>query len=322
MCQRIGAISNLLVDLTSYNIDFYKNSDIICGTFGRVYHASIPLHHDDKQFDCAIKVADADRIHSTSELKMFLFEIETQSSLKHPAILPIIGYSLPMFDQKEYSIISPYMSNGTVFDKFVRTGSPLSFDTKKALVIFGTAAGMAFAHQNNIIHRDLKPGNILLDSDYHPKITDFSFAKYFVEGTEDFVNSETMVGTPIYMAPEMFNDSISRTSNKVDVYSFAITLYEILSGQCAYSEEKSLTPFKIYRMVEQGVRPTINEKLISPIFSELLCRCWSGDPANRPSFIEIVKVFMNKRDEFFNQPGVDKNQLNAYITEATKDLKL
>lgn len=315
MSQHI--ISNLLVDLRQFDLD--EKEEITKGGFGSVYRVKIPFIHD-QPIDCAINITE-DGIYSISSVKQFLFQVECQSSLKHPAILPIIGYSLPLFGETAYSLISPFQPNGTVENLYLKQSTPNALDTKQAIIIFGIAAGMAFCHQNNIIHRDLKPSNILLDANNYPKITDFALAKIFVEGTEDEVDMESMAGTPLYMAPEVVSDEKAPISNKIDVYSYAITLYEIFSGKHGYFDKK-MNPITLMREVMRGLRPTIDDNAIPKIFINLINKCWSGDPDARPSFIEIVKDFMNRRDEYFNQPTIDKNALNNYIELATKDLKL
>lgn len=318
MSQR--TFSELLVDLQHFK--FNRENKIASSAFGNVYRASLPLFSFDQPIDCAIHVV-VEGINSVSVVKTFFFQIECQSSLKHPAILPILGYSLPLCGNKEYALISPYMPNGTVEDLYLRSKSPpTNFDTREAIIIFGIASGMAFCHQHNVVHRDLKPANILLDSNYHPKITDFALAKYFVEGTDGEVHMESNVGTPLYMAPELVLDEDASISEKIDVFSFAITLYQILTKKRGYDELENISYFKLIREVNRGLRPTIIEGSIPHIFSDLLDRCWNADPSVRPSFIEVVKDFMNRRNEYFNQPNVDLNALNKYIDEVTSDLKL
>lgn len=310
-------VSNLLVDLTQF--DLSNKQEISRGGFGQVYRASIPLFSHDQPIECALHTSS--NVEHTSGLRTFLFQIECQAFLKHPAILPIIGYTLPICGQKEFILISPFMKNGTVEEVYIRHPTSNVFDTKQAIAIFGIAAGLAFCHQNNILHRDIKPSNILLDDNNCPKITDFALAKVFVEGTEGEVDMETMVGTPIYMAPEMISDDRAPISNKSDVYSYAITIFEIFSRCHAYKGFTG-TPMKLMKdIVKGGLRPTIDDNIIPKAFVDLLNRCWSADPYDRPTFREIVKDYMDRRDVYFNQPDIDQNELNNYITEVTKDLK-
>ena len=94
--------------------------------------------------------------------------------------------------------------------------------TKKYICLLGISDAMRFLHKCGIIHRDLKPQNILVDSNFYPKVCDCGLSRCF--------SMTGQIGTPLYMSPEMFEDE-EHFGPAVDVYAFAILAYEIVTGK-------------------------------------------------------------------------------------------
>ena len=109
------------------------------------------------------------------------------------------------------------------------------------------------------------------------------------------------LGTPLYLAPEICSE-ISY-SYKVDVYSFGITMHQLITSQRATKN------FKIQDVIE-GVRPDIN-LVQSRKMRDLIERCWSGDPSTRPNFIEIVEEM--KSEELQRDFGANQEEISAYL---------
>ena len=161
-------------------------------------------------------------------LKELSHEIRVMATCNNSFILPLIGFT----ETKPYALLSELMQNKSLMNLIhtKKTSNHLSGDQKNTIAI-GIAAGMSYLHKLSIIHRDLKTANILIDNNFYPKISDFHLS-LFVE-TSDNLPQKNIVGTPAYMAPELFE--VGTYSNKVDVYSFAIILWEMETG---------LVPFK------------------------------------------------------------------------------
>ena len=138
---------------------------------------------------------------------------------------------------------------------------------------------MKHIHSHGLLHRDLKPSNVLLDEEHHPHLCDFGSSR-------SFSNEVTMTGLPpvtlYYAAPELCDEEVCY-SEKIDVYSFGMTLYEIVTGNLAL---RHLNQMQVPVFISRGKRPEIPESVL-PFMRELIERCWSQDPCERPSFEEI-----------------------------------
>ena len=137
-------------------------------------------------------------------------------------------------------------------------------------------AGLAAAHAKGVLHRDLKPANIMLDGRGQVVITDFGLAA-FADQTE---GAEIRSGTPAYMAPEQLAGK--EVSEKSDLYSLGLVLYEVFTGQKAFH---AVNLAEMVRERSSGTvsRPTSVVKELDPLVERVILRCLEADPANRPS---------------------------------------
>jgi serine/threonine protein kinase len=149
------------------------------------------------------------------------------ASFSHPAILPLIGCT-PF--SHESTIVTPLMENGSVksvLDKVQKGQKPTWGNiTTKMIIPFGVAVGSETSHGPRVIHRDLKPGNILLDANYEPKITDFGLSKTAPRGASR--DNSLDKGTPLYEAPELIEGS--RYDFAADTFAFGMTMDAVLTG--------------------------------------------------------------------------------------------
>ena len=173
-------------------------------------------------------------------------------------------------------------------------------DTRKLIIIYGIAVGMSYLHLHNILHRDLKPSIIYLDKYFYPKISGFHISKEMIGNT--IQKNITIKGTPAYISPEIYlNEGYSKFS---EVYSFALLVYELMTGDNTY--ESMISPKEIKKLVaDEGFRPKFNER-IPKCYQQLIEKCWSQDPTLRPTFDEIVSELKMNND-------IDKAEFKKYI---------
>ncbi|RDY00474.1 G-type lectin S-receptor-like serine/threonine-protein kinase, partial [Mucuna pruriens] len=188
---------------------------------------------------------------------------EIEATTKH--VVGTYGYLPP-----EYIIDGAYSTKSDVF----------SFDwPRRLLIINGIARGLVYLHQDSrhrIIHRDLKAGNVLLDSEMNPKISDFGLARSF-GGNETGANTDHVVGTYGYMPPEYIIDGAY--SEKSDVFSFGVLILEIAW--------RLFTEGKCCEIVDATIRGSLNlSTALRSIHVGLLCVQLSPD--DRPNMSSVV----------------------------------
>ena len=149
----------------------------------------------------------------------------------------------------------------------------------------GIARGLAHLHSHDIVLRDLKPSNIGLQRHPNgqsiPKLLDLGLSRHV-----ERIPSTDHGGSLRYMAPELFGGAQSATLDS-DVYSFAISLWEICTLQQSYSALMQY-PSKFQTAVQKGRRPPLS-KIASPRLRKLLSKCWHADPSKRPKMSEVVQ---------------------------------
>lgn len=267
------------------------------GKFGKVYKAE----HRVTRHPVAVRVLKRD---SSGEAggRYFFREIEVFGKIKpNPCFCLFRGFLLD-----PPALVTDYMPNGSLQRIIADRGVAAIPATVRAKTIFGFAVAMMQLHANNVMHRYLSPKNIFYDSDWNPKLSDFGFARFTSQ--EDSIECTQVDAGEfwIYTAPE------SHTSNsytpKVDVWSFGMILYLLItcnhplkpSGQC-HNDRR--------RVIDGSLRPVIPENVPEP-FRQLLFRCWSADPEQRPEFAEIVRDLLNYPEPFID--GMDMEEYRAY----------
>jgi hypothetical protein len=251
----------------------------------------------------AVKEFDPARLDKS----VFIREIEVLVKLNHPCIVRIFGYLMPS-ESRRGAIHMEYAANRSLKHVLglARTHCKPVFWTSTgiAMIICGIVLGMRFIHSRGFIHQDLKPDNILLNDRGHALITDFGTTR-----PTDFDYTPTGdAGTVHYAAPERFKEDIEIRTPAIDVFSFGLVLYEIIVGGAVFPA--MLVPFEVIRMHNDGFRPDIPDH-VYPHMRDLIIRCWSPNPTDRPSFDEILSFIESNRFEIFRE--VDPKAVHAYV---------
>ena len=171
--------------------DYELLEEIGRGGQGIVYRA----HQKSLNRTVALKVIGFGPWTTEAHLKRFRWEAEAAASLEHPGIVPI--YEVGERDGQCY--FSMKLVEGGQLDEVVRR-EPMPI-RQSAELIAKVARTVHYAHEHGILHRDIKPGNILLDTNGEPHLTDFGLAR-LVETESTVTGTLEVLGTPSYMAPE------------------------------------------------------------------------------------------------------------------------
>ncbi|KAJ0623718.1 putative protein kinase RLK-Pelle-SD-2b family [Helianthus annuus] len=156
-------------------------------------------------------------------LKEFKTEVNIIAKTHHKNLVQLFGYC---DDEEQRLLIYEYMSNGTL--AVFLFGDKRPSWKQRSYIAIGVAKGLTYLHEdcsNRIIHCDIKPQNILLDDYYNAKIADFGLAKLLMINQSR--TNTGIRGTKGYVAPEWFRNT--PVTFKVDVYSFGVLLFEIIS---------------------------------------------------------------------------------------------
>ncbi|WP_049796099.1 protein kinase [Frankia sp. EAN1pec] len=265
----LGGQSDVIVDRAHIEaaLPGYEVGDLIgTGGFGLVFAA----RHVRLERPAAIKILVPEMADSESELgvgrEVFAAEARLLARLTHPHIVRVFDY----VERRDLCMIVMELCAGGTLRARASRGLAMA-----EVVAFGLAMATALdaAHRSQVIHRDIKPDNVLFTSDHTLKITDFGIAK-IVETTTGRGN--TIVGTPVYMAPEQFTGAPLRPAT--DLYALGTVLYELLSGQTPFS--RRLSPVELAEQHLRGFRPPPPGST-PPAIGGVVVRALDPDPARR-----------------------------------------
>lgn len=266
---------------TIKNDDLEEIRELGSGTYGAVYHGKW------KGSDVAIKRIKASCFAGRPSERQRLIadfwkEALILSSLHHPNVVSFYGI---VRDGPDGSLatVTEFMINGSL-KQFLQK-KDRTIDRRKRLIIAMDAAfGMEYLHGKNIVHFDLKCENLLVNmrDPHRPvcKIGDLGLSK---------VKQHTLVsggvrGTLPWMAPELLSGKSHMVTEKIDVYSFGIVMWELLTGDEPYTDMHCASI--IGGIVNNTLRPQI-PTWCDPEWKALMESCWGSEPALRPSFSEI-----------------------------------
>ena len=214
---------------------------------------------------------------SETNVRLMRQEGELLSKLRHPNVVQFLGVSWDSI--ANLCIVLEYMPRGCLSDVVNPT---MTWQDPKLRMASDIVQGVVYLHGLSppILHRDLKPDNVLVTDTLTCKVSDFGTSQAYQEDS-----NMTVIGTAKYMAPEVMEGKAYSTA--VDVYSFALTLWQMHSGDSPFHNMKWSTNHLVHKVVTTGARPPLDESFPKTIAS-LILRCWDKDPDRRPSMKEVL----------------------------------
>ena len=223
----------------------------------------------------ALKVISLGQWASRAYLKRFRLEAEAAARLEHPGIVPI--HEVGERDGSCY--FSMKFVEGGQLDEVV-SRAPMSI-RQAAELIAKIARTVHCAHEHGILHRDIKPGNILLDGNGEPHLTDFGLAR-LVETESTMTRTLDVLGTPSYMAPEQAMGNNAAVGSVTDVYGLGAVLYQLLTGQPPFAGGATYETIKLLLDTEPKQPRLLNPKIDRDL-STICLKCLEKDPKRRYS---------------------------------------
>ncbi|KAJ7960458.1 Protein kinase [Quillaja saponaria] len=230
--------------------------------------------------------------------KEWLAEVNYLGQLHHENLVKLIGYCA---ESENRLLVYEFLQKGSLENHLFRKGvQPIAWATRMNIAI-DVARGLSYLHNldPNVIYRDLKAANILLDSNFNAKLSDFGLARDGPTGDKTHVSTR-VVGTQGYAAPEYV--ATGHLTPKSDVYCFGVVLLELLSGRRAMDDERAgfsdetlvdwAKPFltdsrRVLRIMDTRLGGQYSKKEAQAA-AALALQCLDKDPKIRPPMVDVL----------------------------------
>lgn len=267
----------------------------------------------------------------TAAMRQHRREIHRFHAVQNPYIIQYLGVFRDL-NPRDLYIVTEFLEGGSLHESLTRMRyrKAVLEDGSFLRIALHIAYGLNHVHASQYTHGDMKPQNVLLTSsfNFHPrenapqlayipasskvKIADFGLSKR-LEGAESpgIFGSTTATtdfgtgpcGTFLYMSPEAYQ-GVSQLQDSdakaADVYAYSLILFELLSGLQTWALERVKNPIQLNLLVREGTRPSWGPRKphINPKYVQLVERCWSHAPEDRPTVDQIVLELENLEEEY------------------------
>mmetsp|Transcript_15663 Transcript_15663/g.31629 ORF Transcript_15663/g.31629 Transcript_15663/m.31629 type:complete len:335 (+) Transcript_15663:190-1194(+) len=257
------------------------------GSFGIVYRSAVDGW---RGATVAVKVLRTEGTVPPEVVAEFRREAATLAALHHPNIIALLGVCFEPAGGEPPQLVTEYAPGGSLEQALYHTSDRRRQLTgfQRRRVALETIAGLVHIHAKGLVHCDLKPANVLLAEDGTAKVADVGLARtlHYAQHTRltAYMTRATAAGTPIYMAPEQWEEM--ELTAKTDVYAFGLMLNELQTGVQPWRDVGN--PLTLCRkVVDREERP-------SPVapgrLGKLVILCWAPAAADRPSMDEVRRA--------------------------------
>jgi eukaryotic-like serine/threonine-protein kinase len=253
---------------------FHIEKELGSGAMGTVYRAN--FDHEGKNVVVALKVVALGLLGNKSAMDRFHREAAILKQLKHPHIVRLIATPSPNKPSKTPFIAMEYIEGESLDHVLARRGK-LGWE-EVADYAKQLCSALQYAHEKGIIHRDLKPSNLMVTLDGKLKLTDFGIAKD--TDVTALTGANSTIGTAAYMSPEQCRGE-KDLSNKSDLYSLGIVLFELVTGRKPFTAENTVDMF-MKHVQEPPPRPSRFGSDLPVWFDNLIMFLLEKDKATRP----------------------------------------
>ncbi|RZC77451.1 hypothetical protein C5167_001600 [Papaver somniferum] len=270
------------------------------GTFGGVHVIQSPSG----EFFAVKKLMN----NGSLSLKKLKAEMKTLAKIRHKNITKLLGFFLL---EDSVILIYEFVPMGSLGDLICKLDTRLEWGVRLKIAI-GAAQGLAYLHKDyvpQLLHRNIKSRNILLDSDFEPKLTDYALDRVVGEIGYQATVTPNMTSS-CYMAPEQ--SCSKKATEQMDVYSFGVVLLELVTGRNAEVTQAEDSSIDVVRWVRRKINTTngagqvldpkisnsFNKEMLDVLDIALLCTCVV--PEKRPAMSEVVRSLqsLDSRTQF------------------------
>ena len=275
LCSQCSKINNEKTFLNAYKFSKPEVS-LGKGAYGEVFKGKMKNSNP-----CAIKKINLEKMSLTQKCRT-LIEIEIHKKMNHPIVISLYDYAYSIDDK--YLYIAMALIEGEDLSKVIKKQMGLKkYFSEKYVVklMYDICLGVQFLHHERIIHRDLKPQNIMITKEEKVLLADFGMA-YDMNAHFQHL-AETVVGTPLYISPEILRKA--KYDTKTDVWSLGVILHELLRLDYTFAKNaESLTD--VFKNIQNGcydpLPPVFSKKIGNLVQSMLTCLLYTS-PSPRDS---------------------------------------